>query len=74
MTEIGLTNPRFEAWGPFGRGWANERTSVQVTAPQTWAAIAYPKAWTPGTNGRVSGEAVAATIDREEDFEKVKGN
>ena len=73
MTEIGLTNPRFEAWGPFGRGWANERTSVQITAPQTWAAIAYPKAWTAGTNGPVSGEATAATLDRVEDFEKVKG-
>jgi hypothetical protein len=73
MTEIGLTNARFEAWGPFGRGWANERTSVQITAPQTWAAIAYPKAWTPGTNGPVSGEAVAAPIEREEDFEKFKG-
>jgi carboxypeptidase Q len=73
MTEIGLTNARFEAWGPFGRGWANERTSVHITAPQTWTAIAYPKAWTPGTNGLVSGEAVAATIDREEDFGKYKG-
>jgi hypothetical protein len=73
LTEIGLTNPRFEAWGPFGRGWANERTSVQITAPQTWTAIAYPKAWTPGTNGPVSGEAVGVTIDREEDFAKYQG-
>jgi hypothetical protein len=73
MAEIGLTNPRFEAWGPFGRGWANERTSVHVTAPQTWAAIAYPKAWTPGTAGTVTGEAVAAPIEKEEDFAKFKG-
>jgi carboxypeptidase Q len=73
MTEIGLTNPRFEAWGPFGRGWANERTSVHVIAPQTWPAIAYPKAWTPGTNGPVTAEAVAATIEKEEDFANWKG-
>ncbi len=73
MAEIGLTNPRFESWGPFGRGWANQRTAVHVTSPQTWAAIAYPKAWTPGTSGPVSGEAVAAPMDKEEDFEKYKG-
>ncbi len=73
MTEIGLTNARFEAWGPFGRGWANERTSVHVIAPQTWPAIAYPKAWTPGTNGPVTAEAVAATIDKRRRFRGLQG-
>jgi hypothetical protein len=73
MTEIGLANAHFEAWGPFGRGWANERTSVNVIAPQTWPAIAYPKAWTPGTNGPVTAEAVVATLEKEEDFANYKG-
>jgi hypothetical protein len=73
MTDVGLANPHFESWGPFGRGWANERTSVHVISPQTWPAIAYPKAWTPGTSGPVTAEAVAATIDTEADFEKYKG-
>jgi carboxypeptidase Q len=73
MTEIGLTNPRFEAWGPFGRGWANERTSVHVIAPQTWPAIAYPKAWTPGTRGPITAEAVAVTLEKDEDLAKYKG-
>jgi carboxypeptidase Q len=73
MTEIGLTNPRFEAWGPFGRGWANERTSVHVVSPQPWVALAYPKAWTPGTKGTLTGEAVAVSIERDEDFAKHKG-
>jgi carboxypeptidase Q len=36
LASIGLINPRFEAWGPFGRGWANERTAVHVTSPQTF--------------------------------------
>jgi carboxypeptidase Q len=73
MTEIGLSNPHFEAWGPFGRGWANERTSVQVVSPQTWPAIAYPKAWTPGTRGPVTAEAVAITLEKDDDLAKYKG-
>ena len=29
MTEWGLSNPRLEAWGPFGRGWTNEKFTAQ---------------------------------------------
>src|ERR1700752_4313708 len=28
MTGWGLTNVSLETWGPFGRGWSNERTYV----------------------------------------------
>jgi carboxypeptidase Q len=73
LASIGLTNPRFEAWGPFGRGWANERIAVHVTSPQTYPLIAYPKAWTPGTKGLVTGEAVAMTLEKEEEFAAQKG-
>ena len=55
MTGWGLSNVHLETWGPFGRGWSNERFSLQVLTPQTWQAIAYPSAWTPGTNGAVTG-------------------
>ena len=33
MSEWKLSNVQLERWGPFGRGWSNERTSVQVIAP-----------------------------------------
>ena len=74
LTELGLVNVRTEAWMPaFGRGWSSERFSAQVTAPNPFPLIAYPLAWAPGTNGPVSGEAVYASITREEDFATFKG-
>jgi hypothetical protein len=64
---------RLEPWGPFGRGWSNERFSLQVLAPQRWQAIAYPSAWTPGTNGAVTGQAVLVQVDSEADLAKYRG-
>ena len=69
----GLANVRTEAWGPFGRGWVNERVAIHMAAPQPFVVQGYPKAWTPGTAGEVSGEAVFAVIDNEADFEKHRG-
>jgi carboxypeptidase Q len=73
MKEWQLSNVHLEPWGPFGRGWSNERTNVQVIAPHPFPLIAYAKAWTPGTNGPVTAEAVYAPISKEEDFAKFKG-
>ena len=73
MTEWGLSNVHTEKWGPFGRGWVNEHTSITMTAPQPFVIQGYPKAWTPGTTGEVSGEAIAVTIEKEEDFAKYAG-
>ena len=69
----GLEKVALEPWGPFGRGWVNERTLVQMTAPQPFPLLAFPKAWTPGTDGAVKGDAVLAVIDKAEDLEKWKG-
>ncbi len=73
MTEWGLVNVKLEPWGPFGRGWANERFSANVIAPNPYPLIGYPMAWTPGTEGPVTAEAVIAVISSEADFEKFKG-
>ena len=73
LNEWQLANVHLEKWGPFGRGWSNERTSVQVIAPHPFPLIAYAKAWTPGTNGPVTADAVFAPITKEEDFAKYKG-
>lgn len=73
MTEWGLANAKLESWGPFGRGWTNERTSVHVTAPTAYAVIAFPKAWTPGTSGVVTAEVVMPTITTEKDLAEWKG-
>jgi carboxypeptidase Q len=73
MKEWQLANVHLEPWGPFGRGWSNEHTSVQVLSPRPFPLIAYAKAWTPGTNGAVTGEAFLAPISKEEDIQKYKG-
>ncbi len=73
MTAWGLSNVHTEKWGPFGRGWVNDHTSITMTSPQPFVIQGYPKAWTPGTNGAVTGNAVLVTIDKEEDFAKYAG-
>ena len=73
MKEWQLANVHLEPWGPFGRGWSNERFSAQVISPRPFPLIAYSKAWTPGTNGPVSAPAVLAPILKEEDIQKYRG-
>ncbi len=69
----GLANVALEAWGPFGRGWVNERIVAAMTAPQPFPLLAFPKAWTPGTNGPVKGDAVLAVLTKADDFKKWEG-
>jgi carboxypeptidase Q len=57
MKDWGIANPHYEFWN-FGRGWVNERFYVNVTSPVTYPLIAYPLAWTPGTQGPVTGSVV----------------
>ena len=73
MKEWKLENVHEETW-PFGRGWSNEHTSAEMIAPRYFYLIAYPKAWTPGTNGPVTGDAVLAPMAKEEDFAKYKAS
>jgi hypothetical protein len=73
LGEWGVSNPHLESWGPFGKGWANERFSAHVIAPQPYPLIGYPKAWTPGTSGTVTGEAVLATIESDQDLQEWRG-
>jgi carboxypeptidase Q len=73
LTEFGLTNSHLEPWGPFGRGWTNEYVNVRMTSPDTAALIAYAKAWTPGTNGSVSGKVLRVNIRTPQDMAKYKG-
>jgi len=73
MKEWQLANVHLEPWGPFGKGWSNERFSLQVISPRPFPLIAYAKAWTPGTNGVVTGEAVWAPIQKAEDIEQYRG-
>jgi carboxypeptidase Q len=73
FTAMGLTNSHLEAWGPFGRGWANQYVNVRMTSPDVAPLLAYAKAWTPGTNGVIQGKCIRATIEDKKDFDKYKG-
>ncbi len=73
LTEIGLVNAKMESWGTFGRGWELKKFYAAMTAPQYMPLIAFPKAWTPGTNGEIKGEAVLLSVAKVEDLEKYKG-
>ena len=70
--EWGLTGARIEPV-PFGRGWVLERVAVHMVAPDTAPIEAYPKAWTPGTEGPKRADAVYAKLEKEEDFATWKG-
>jgi carboxypeptidase Q len=72
MKEWGLVNVHQETFA-FGRGWENRRMVANAVRPRAYPLIAYPKAWTPGTNGSVTGEAVMVSITTLDDFGKYKG-
>jgi len=73
MTKWGLQNAHLEAWGPFGRGWTLKRFSAQVTDPLDIPLIAYPKAWSPATNGPVSADVIYFDAKDEADLARFKG-
>ncbi len=73
LNSWGLANVHEEMWGPFGRGWSNELFEASEIAPRHFPLIAYPKAWTPGTNGPITADAIYARIEREEDFAFYRG-
>jgi carboxypeptidase Q len=84
----GLANAHLEAWR-FGRGWSFSRAVVAMsptpaaaaapaappeTAAPRWTQLeALPKAWTPGTQGEVRGEAMRVTIDAAGDMDRYRG-
>ncbi len=73
LREWGLTNAHLESWGPFGRGWTLEGLTANIVYPAFSPLIAYPKAWSPATNGLVRGEAVFLDVKTSADLDKYKG-
>ncbi|MFC2156708.1 M20/M25/M40 family metallo-hydrolase [Acidobacteriota bacterium] len=73
LTELGLVNAAMEPYGEFGRSWELQKFYAAMTAPQYMPLIAYPKAWIPGTNGPIKGNAVLLAVSKVEDLEKYKG-
>ena len=70
---MGTRKCDLEAWGPFGRGWALTSFTANMTSPEFSPMIAYPKAWSPGTNGVVRGEPVFLDVKTAGDLESYRG-
>ena len=74
MKSWGLSNVKLEPFGPFGRGWANEKFYAMATTPGgSFPLIAMSQVWTPGTEGPISGEAIVAIVESPDDFAKYRG-
>lgn len=73
LAEWGLTDAHLEAWGPFGRGWSVRRFSAQVIEPQGIPLVAWPKAWSPGCDWPIIGEAVYLGAKTEADLDAYRG-
>lgn len=73
LKEWGMDNVHLEEWGPFGRGWELEHFEMHASSPSYWPLLAYPKAWSPSTNGEVEGELIYLQAEQESDLAKYKG-
>ncbi len=58
MAKWGMQNSHLESWGPFGRGWTLKRFHAVVDGPTAFPLIAYPKAWSPGTETLIPAPVV----------------
>jgi len=73
LEDWGMQNVRTEAWGPFGKGWQLEHFEMHAATPGYFPVLAYPKAWSPSTDGVVTGEVVYLDAGNEEELEAYKG-
>jgi len=81
LTKWGMANAHLEPWGPFGRGWTLKKFYAMVDGPTAFPLLAYPKAWSPGTDtlsGKAADGAFTAEVVRfnpanEADLDQYKG-
>ncbi len=58
LEKWGMQNAHLESWGPFGRGWTLKKFYAMVDGPTAFPMIAYPKAWSPGTDTLIPAPVV----------------
>jgi len=62
LNSYGLDKVHLEKWGPFGRPWTLEQSSVELLQPSYSQLTAVPLAWSGSTNGPVTADLVLAPI------------
>ncbi|MEO1263832.1 MAG: M28 family peptidase [Bacteroidota bacterium] len=73
LKEWGMENVHLDEWGPFGTGWEMKHFEMHCQAPSYFPIIAYPRAWSPATNGTIEGEVIYLDAASEEELETYKG-
>jgi carboxypeptidase Q len=74
LEKWGMKNAAVDPWGEFGRGWELKRFNASVDVPEgTVPFRAYPKAWSPSTNGPVTSDVIYVDATDEAGLEKYKG-
>jgi carboxypeptidase Q len=73
LAKWGLVNSHLEPWGTFGRGWQLRHFSAEVVEPQVFPLDAYPKAWSPATQGALTAEVVYVDAKDLQGLQKFKG-
>ena len=62
MTSWGFANAHLEPWDFGHPGWLNERFSAHITSPVKDQLTCEVLAWTPGTNGTITTQAMQITL------------
>jgi hypothetical protein len=73
LKEWGLSNVQLEKWSSDMPGWQCTYFAGSMIEPAYQALIGAPVAWTGGTNGAVTGEAILAEIQTPADMDKFHG-
>ncbi|TSA19554.1 M20/M25/M40 family metallo-hydrolase [bacterium] len=73
LASWGLQNIHFEKCAPVSKGWTLKRFALNAIDPQPFPIIGYPKAWSPGVKGTVTGEAILFDAKTEAELESFKG-
>jgi hypothetical protein len=62
LNGYGLDKVHLEEWGPFGRAWTLEQSSLELIEPRYAQLTAVPLAWSASSNGAVTGDLVLAPL------------
>src|SRR5664280_1512908 len=73
LKEWGLSNVQLEKWSSDMPGWQCTYFAGSMVEPVYQALIGTPVAWTGGTNGTVTGEAILAQIQTPADMDRFRG-
>jgi hypothetical protein len=73
LKEWGLGNVQLEKWTSEIPGWQCTYFAGSMVEPSYQALIGVPVAWTGGTNGAVTGEAILAEMQTPADLDKFHG-